>query len=124
LKDPIRKKEVVETPEERVRQAVIVFLHDALAIPKGLIAVEKAHDQQGFVKRTDLVVYSRSGEPWMVVECKAPKVVISQRTFEQVSNYNRKYQAPYLLVTNGKDHFCASVDGDAVSFLDQMPSWE
>jgi len=124
LKDPIRKKEVAETPEERVRQAVIVYLQDVLGVPKGLISVEKAHSQHGEVKRTDLVVYSRSGKPWMIVECKAPQIELNQGTFDQISNYNQKYQAPYLLITNGKVHFCAHIDGDSVTFLEQLPIWK
>lgn len=124
MKDPVRKKEVAETPEERVRQAVIGYLHEVVGVPKGLISVEKTHIQQGEVKRTDILVFDRSGKPWMIVECKAPGVKVNQGTFDQVSNYNRTYQAPYILVTNGKYHFCAHVEGTSITFLDQLPSWQ
>jgi type I site-specific restriction endonuclease len=124
LKDPVRNKEVAATPEEQVRQAIILYLHNSRNIPKGLMSVEKSILQQGEQKRADLVVYDRKGAPWMVVECKAPTVSISQSTLEQVANYNRKFRAPYVLVTNGIEHFCVHIQEDEMTFLNEMPNWE
>jgi len=124
LKDPVRNKEVASTPEEKVRQAVILYLHGSLNIPKGLMSVEKSILQQGKQKRADLVIYDRKGAPWMVVECKAPSVSINQSVLEQVSNYNRIFGAPYLLVTNGTDHFCVDIREDEMIFLENLPVWK
>ena len=123
MRDPVRQKKVVETPEERVRQAVIQLLVDQLKVPASLIAVEKAITIQNELKRADLVVYDRRGKAWMVVECKAPGISINQGTFDQIANYNRVLRAPFLFVTNGNDHLCARIEDAKISFLDALPRW-
>jgi len=124
MRDPIREKQVADTPEERVRQAVIRMLMESMGIPAALIAVERSVLINGSIRRPDIIIHSRTGEPWMVVECKAPKVQINQGTFDQVSNYNRVLQAPFLFVTNGEDHLCARVDGSSITFLENLPRWD
>jgi len=114
---------VAETPEERVRQAIISYLHEKLNIPLGLMSIEKAHENQGAVKRTDLVIYDRTGNPWMVVECKAPHITLRQTALDQVARYNQVLKAPYILVSNGSTHFCAEIIGGKVLFLSTLPSW-
>lgn len=123
MKDPVRRKHVVETPEERVRQAVIRMLTGQHGIPTSLMAVEKAIQVQGEIRRPDIVIYDRSGNPWMVIECKAPGISISQATMDQAANYNRVLSAPFLFVTNGSDHFCARVDSGTIHYLEDLPSW-
>ena len=111
-------------PEENVRQAVIRFLTEKQAIPAGLIAIETGIRVEGVMRRADVVVYDRAGQPWMIVECKAPHVSISQSTLNQVANYNRVLGAPYLLVTNGSTNLCAHVTPTNTTFLDALPIWE
>lgn len=123
MKDPVRRKQVVETPEERVRQAVIVMLRDQLGVPMALMGVEKGIRVQGMLRRPDIVVHDRQGRPWMVVECKAPGVRLSQDTLNQAAGYNRRLHAPYLFVTNGSEHQCAHIDGDAIRFLETLPPY-
>ena len=123
MKDPVRQKNVQETPEEIVRQAMIRYLHETLGIPLGLMAIEKAVRLQGETKRADIVIHDQKGGAWMVVECKAPEVPITQRTLEQVSNYNQALGAPYLFVTNGSTHLCAEIRGNDVTFLEALPEW-
>jgi len=123
MQDPVRRKDVADTPEERVRQAVIRMLSEGRGIPTALMAVEKAIRVQGEVRRPDVVVHDRGGKPWMVIECKAPDVRLSQQTLDQAANYNRVLGAPFLFVTNGSEHFCARVESGSIDFLDDLPSW-
>lgn len=112
---------MAETPEERVRQAVISMLMEHLGVPAALMAVEKGIRVQEMMRRPDIVVHDRSGKAWMVVECKAPGVRLSQDTLDQAAGYNRRLGAPYLFVTNGSDHRCAHIDGETIEFLETLP---
>lgn len=123
MRDPVRKKQVADTPEERVRQAILRMLTEQQGIPGSLMAVEKAISVQGEIRRPDVVVHDRDGQPWMVIECKAPSVSVSQRTLDQAANYNRVLKAPFVLVTNGSVHYCARVDGSTITYLDDFPAW-
>ena len=77
--DLIRKKYLVLTPEEWVRQHMIHLLIYELNYPKGLINVEKGHQYNALQKRTDILVYNREGEVTMIVECKAHSEKINQK---------------------------------------------
>ena len=103
--DPIRKKWVVLTPEERVRQQLVLFLLNVKKIPASHISVERSITVNGLTRRYDLVVFAPEGNPWMVVECKAPEVEITQAVVEQAGRYNKTLRAPILGVTNGSAHF-------------------
>lgn len=108
--DVIRKKYIVLTPEEWVRQH---FLHYLLAVkkyPRSLIKVEGGLTYNELQKRTDIVIYNRQGKPWMIVECKSPSISVSEATLTQASVYNSSLQAGYLSVTNGLVHFCALIN--------------
>ncbi|NND72591.1 MAG: type I restriction enzyme HsdR N-terminal domain-containing protein [Rhodothermales bacterium] len=118
--DQVRGSFVLCTPEEWVRQHFIHFMTAFRGVPVGLIAVEKAFDFQGMTRRADIVVYNRHGQPWLVVECKAPDVELKRHVFEQVGRYNRVIKAPYVGVTNGLEHFCFSVDGE-IRFHSDFP---
>ncbi|GMQ81070.1 MAG: type I restriction enzyme HsdR N-terminal domain-containing protein [Rhodothermia bacterium] len=123
--DPSRRKAVKAGPEERVRQSAISFLHDEIGVPLGLISVEKRLEQADTEYRADLVVHTRDGKPWMIIECKAPSVKLTQAAFDQVGRYNRLIQARYLLITNGEDHYCCSwdVQQKKIAYLDEFPSY-
>ncbi len=123
--DPSRRKMVHRGPEEEVRQAVIGFLTARAGIPVGLISVEKEIRRSSALYRADIVVYERDGRPWMVVECKAPGVEITQDTFDQIGSYNRFLNARYLLITNGQEHFCCewNREEDRIVYLENLPSF-
>ena len=108
--DPIRKKWLVLTPEERVRQQLILFLLNVKKIPASHISVERSITVNGLTRRYDLVVFAPEGNPWMVVECKAPEVEITQAVVEQAGRYNKTLRAPILGVTNGSAHFFFTID--------------
>jgi len=122
--DIIRKKNVVLTPEEWVRQHIVYYLINQHAFPKSLISLEKKLTLNELTKRTDIVLYNHSGQPLLIVECKAPEVKISQSTFNQVARYNLTLRVPYLWVTNGKSNFACKMDlaTGSITFLEKLPS--
>ena len=75
--------------------------------------------------RADIVLYAADGKPNMIVECKAPNVKITQDTFNQIAKYNFKLKVPFLVVTNGMQHFCCRMDyeNNSISFLKEIPAF-
>ena len=108
--DGIRKKYIVLTPEEWVRQHFINYLVTEKKYPRSLIRVEGGLVFNELRKRSDIVVYDRNGLPWMIVECKAPSLQVSEATLAQASVYNSTLRAEYLCVTNGLVHLCSRID--------------
>ncbi len=124
--DSIRKKYVVLTPEEWVRQNFIQYLINEKKYPSSLIAIEMALTLNKLSKRTDIVLFDRQGNPVIIVECKSPKVKITQDTFDQIARYNMKLKVNYLIVTNGITHYCCRMDyeDNTYSFLKDIPDYE
>ena len=123
--DAIRKKYVVLTPEEWVRQHFIHYLISHLRYPRPLIKVEAGLHYNKMLRRSDVVVYRRDGVPFMIVECKAPAVPLSPAVFEQVAVYNQPLQAEYITVTNGLDHYCCRMDyaTNSYTFMKALPPY-
>ncbi len=113
--DIVRKKMVVLTPEEWVRQNFLHYLIEVLKFPKGLIKVETELEYNRLSKRADIEVLDRAGKPMMIIECKSTKIKIDESVLKQVSVYNQVYKAPYIAVTNGLQHLCFKVDFDKLS---------
>ncbi len=122
--DKRRKKYIRITPEEWVRQNVIAWL-ESESYPESLIAVEREMNILGMSKRFDLVVFDRKNKAFLLVECKRPGVKINEDTLHQALVYNRKLNAPYLLLTNGMNHYiCAFDKENHIKFLKQLPPFE
>ena len=123
--DVIRKKFVVLQPEEWVRQHCIQFLIQEKNFPISLINVEKVVLINGLKKRYDIVVYNPNGSLALVVECKAPKVKITQSTFDQIARYNLTLKASFLMVTNGLNHYFCTMNPNLESFefLESLPNY-
>ena len=121
--DPIRKKYLVNQPEEMVRQLLIIYLKEVEGISKNYIAVEKSIKVNDRLKRFDLLIFDENHKPIMLIECKSPKVKVNQDTFEQIAWYNSTLKVPYLLVTNGITTYCCSVsyEDSSFSFLEKIP---
>lgn len=121
--DEIRKKFVLLTPEEWVRQNFIRYLIDQKQYSPNLIAVEMGLKLYKIQFRADVVVHDRRGEPSMIIECKAPGVKIHQDHFDQITRYNYELKVKYLLVTNGMEHYGAWVDyqHQTYQFLTEIP---
>jgi len=124
--DPMRKKYVVLTPEEWVRQHFVNFLVQEHHYPKSLFRIEGGLTYNKLLKRSDILVYNREGKPWLLVECKSPTIKMSQRAFNQVAIYNMTIGAKYLAITNGIVHYCcvAPKPGEEGKFLDDFPEFE
>jgi hypothetical protein len=108
--DFLRKRHVTLTPEEWVRQHFLHYLIHHLKYPRALIKVEGGLTYNTLQKRSDIVVFDRAGSPWMVIECKAPDLKLSERTVTQASMYNHTLKAKYLVVTNGMSHICCEIN--------------
>ena len=121
--DEIRKKFVVLTPEEWVRIHVIQFLITQHNYPRSLINVEKQLKLNNTVKRYDVVIFNKDGSVFMIVECKAPQIPITQNTFDQIARYNLALEAQYLMVTNGLEHYFCQMDfeNQRYVFLNEVP---
>lgn len=124
--DDLRKKYVILTPEEWVRQHFVQFLIDKKKYPITLIALEKQFIINNLKKRTDIIIFSSNGTPNIIVECKAPKIKITQDTFDQIARYNLKLNANYLIVTNGLEHYFCKLDkeNEAYIFLKNIPNYK
>jgi hypothetical protein len=124
--DQSRRKFVLLTSEEWVRQNCLQFLHNQKNYPISLLSVEKSFKLNNLVLRYDIVAYSKKANPVLLVECKAPEVKITQQTFDQIAVYNLELKVPYLLVTNGIDLFCCSVDfeNSKFFFLKEIPDYQ
>jgi len=114
--DPVRKKWVKLTSEEWVRQNLIRYLNEEKRYPIGRMQVEKELMLNTLKKRSDLVIYDKTGERFLLAECKAPEIKLSSGTFEQAARYNLTLKVPYLFITNGLMHYCAKINFDTQSF--------
>lgn len=124
--DEIRKKFIIITPEEWVRQHVVQFLLQDKKYPKSHINVEKLLKINDLNKRYDVVVYNPDGSIFILVECKAPEIKISQHTFDQIARYNMTLNAEYLMVTNGLNHYFCKMDyeSEKYDFLPELPEYQ
>ena len=129
---PFRRKYVAATPEENVRQTFLHALVEQFGYPQSLIGVEvPIAVGAGVDKRCDAVVYSRSLQPLVLIEFKAPEVAITQTTLDQAAVYNTTVHAPYLILANGKQTVVARIDKQSadgeqteqIQFLNHIPSW-
>ncbi|WP_298392427.1 type I restriction enzyme HsdR N-terminal domain-containing protein [Flavobacterium sp.] len=124
--DEIRKKFIILTPEEWVRQHVVHYLLQEKKYPKSYINVEKLIKINDLNKRYDIVVYQPNGELFLLIECKAPEVKIAQQTFDQIARYNLVLKAKYLMVSNGLNHYFCQMDfeNEKYNFLKELPDFE
>lgn len=102
--DPIRKRWIKFTPEEWVRQHVIAFLVQTKKYPASLLAVERELNYNSRKKRFDMLVFSRDGRAFMLIETKAPEVKLNKETLMQICTYNMVFKVPYLFISNGLEH--------------------
>jgi hypothetical protein len=123
LFDEIRKKDIVITPEEWVRQHFVQYLIRQKNYPKTLIKLEGGHKLNGKPKRSDIIVFNPEGEKILLVECKAPSVTIDQKVFDQIARYNIVHKIALLAVTNGLKHYYCQIDFEKsiYKFIDELP---
>ncbi len=122
--DIIRKKYIVLTPEEWVRQHFIHYLINHLNYPKSLFRIEGSLTYNKLQKRSDIVIHNREGKPWMLIECKAPNIKLTQKAFNQVAVYNMTIGAKFVAVTNGMVQYCFETLGQAEpNYLTSFPEF-
>jgi hypothetical protein len=117
--DFLRKKHLILTPEEWVRQHWINFLIYKQHYPGGLFSLEKGMKYNQMNKRTDLVVFDRQSKPYLLVECKAPDIKIDQKTLSQIMTYNTTLNCPNLILSNGIKHIVMKYSVDQNTFVQQ-----
>ncbi len=124
--DPVRHKYVVLTPEEWVRQHLILYLSLIKKFPLSVMGVEKQLMLNKQPKRFDLVIFSRNGSPYLLVECKAPGVEITEKAFDQAARYNMLLKAEYFFITNGLDHYTCRIDYENKQyiFIEDIPQFD
>ena len=123
--DLLRKRYVALTSEEWVRQNFVQYLINERNFPSALMANEVSLNQNGIKRRCDTLVANRLGHPFVIVEYKAPKVQVTQTTFDQIVRYNMVLHAQYLIVSNGLTHYCCKIDYEtnSYSFLNDIPDY-
>lgn len=123
--DRFRKKYVLLTPEEWVRQNFLTWLTLEKGYPVSLLRVESNLMLGNSNWRFDAVFFRKDGKPAVIIECKAPDVPVGPESFEQIARYNKMLKADYLMVTNGERHYCCKMDYNTRSwvFLHEIPDW-
>ena len=112
-------------PEEWVRQHCILYLINEKGFPLSLINVEKELIVNGLKKRYDIVIFNPDGSIYLIVECKAPTILINQQTFDQIAQYNSTLNANYLMITNGINHYYCEMnfENERYNFLKDIPNY-
>ena len=121
-----RKKQVLLTPEEWVRQHLFAFFIDSLDYPKGLISMEKQIKYGSLDKRWDLAVFKKNQNCFLLVECKGPHIKLSKRVLEQSLVYYKKLQSDYLVMSNGINHIILKKNPCDLSFdqINTFPKYQ
>lgn len=121
--DPLRKKEVALTPEERVRQWFIGVLASQMEVPAHMMMSETGFKLGDKQFRADILVYDRAAKPLMVVECKRPEVELSSEVLDQAVRYNMVLNVKYIVITNGKSTFICARNENGYVFVSHLPKY-
>lgn len=123
--DNLRRKYVKFTPEENVRQHFVNWLINDLHYPAGLMNNEISIKLNNTTRRCDTIVFDKIGNPFVIIEYKAPSVEINQNVFDQIVRYNMVLKAKYLIVSNGIQHYCCVIDynNNSYQFVPQIPHY-
>ena len=124
--DVFRKKKLLLTPEEWVRQHFLHFLINEKQVPKGLIASEYNIEVNSLKRRCDGVLFNRESKPIAIIECKAPEIKLSENTFYQIAQYNFKLQVNWLILTNGLETIVAKINSaeKKIDYFEEAPNFE
>ncbi len=121
--DPFRKKWIILTPEEWVRQNILQYLVQVMQYPAALIAVEKSIQLGELIKRFDILIY-KEDKPWMIIECKEAKVTINDKTIAQLYQYQQVLQAEFLIASNGHETLGAQIKMGKLHALQNFPAYK
>ena len=121
--DIVRKKYILNQPEEWVRQHIIQYLNKEKGYPISLMAIERKQVMNNMNKRCDIICHNSNGKPVLLVECKAPNIKINKDAFNQGINYQTKIKAKYILITNGSTHYCFQIQNKQIHYLNKIPPY-
>jgi len=119
--DIIRRKYLLITPEEWVRQHILPWLINEHHYPKSLIKTESGLRYNYIAKRTDILIFDRAAKPFMLVECKAAHIALTDQVLQQAIRYNAVLKAPYFLISNGLAHFLYKIENGIPALVEQIP---
>lgn len=122
--DGIRKAWLLLTEEEWVRQNLVAYLLNVLRYPASFVALEKAIEVNSLTKRFDVLVYNRTHEPWLLVECKAPQVTLTEDVLQQALRYNLSVPAKYIVITNGAATIGWEKKEGRLTLLEDLPAFD
>lgn len=124
--DPLRKKEVPLTPEEKVRQWFIGVLKDAIGVPEHLMMseVEIKYGESSKIFRADILIYDRHGKPLAIAECKRPEVSLGRNTLEQALRYDMVLGVRHYIITNGTETYFFSRQEGVIQPLKTAPNYD
>ncbi len=120
--DKVRKKWIVLTPEEWVRQNIIVHLIDSFGYPESVFKIETGLSVNQNKRRSDVLVYKDS-KPFVLIECKAPSIDLTGNVLNQALNYNIIYDCPFIILTNGIIHKTLDLDQDSIQHIKYFPNY-
>ena len=121
--DPLRKKWLLLTPEEWVRQNFVQYLIQVKKYPASLIALEKLIRLGELKKRFDILVYDKNHLPWMMIECKAPAIKLDESVLHQLLRYHISVPAGFLIITNGEFSYGWEKNGQGLELIQVLPEW-
>ncbi len=119
--DPIRKKWLLLTPEEWVRQNLVSYFVQVMGYPSSLIALEKEIQLGERIKRFDILVYNKAHQPWLMVECKAPEIKLDEPVLQQVLRYHLGVPVNYLMISNGNTTYGWVKDESGLRLISELP---
>lgn len=122
--DGLRKRWLLLTEEEWVRQNMVAYFTAVLYFPPEVIAIEKGIILNGMKKRFDILVYDKAHQPFLMVECKAPEVRLSEDVLQQLLRYNIVLPVKWIVLTNGQSTIAWMKEGDQLLLADELPCWE
>lgn len=122
--DVLRKKWLVLTPEEWVRQNFVQYLIRVKAYPSTLIALEKEILLGELKKRFDILVYDPEHQPWMMIECKAAEIKLDDEVLQQALRYNISVPVKYIVITNGRFSYAWKKENDSLQLINEIPGWK
>ncbi|GBU08629.1 hypothetical protein AwDysgo_19600 [Bacteroidales bacterium] len=124
--DRLRKRYIILTPEEYVRQHFVEYLIQEKYFPEALLANEVGIVLGKLKKRCDTIVYDRFLMPIAIVEYKSPSIAINQGTFDQIVRYNMRLKVPWLIVSNGLVHYCCNInlENESYEFVEEIPKYD
>ena len=122
--DALRKKWIMLTPEEWVRQNFVQYLLQEKKYPASLIAMEKEIRLGELKKRFDILVYDNNHQPWMMIECKAATIKLDDAVLQQILRYNITIPVPYIIITNGNLTYGWQRKDNNLDLITEIPGWE